>query len=351
MLISGKIPAVINMNKMIGQQTIRPERPPSIVSFASVVGQKEGEGPIGHCFDKICLDAYFGEKSWEKAESSLLKECFELCCDKLGIPPRELDMIFSGDLLNQCVGSAFALKNTGVRHFGLYGACSTMGEAMTLGTMAIDGGFAERVCAVTSSHFCSSERQYRFPLEYGGQRTPTAQWTVTGSGAAILQCDGKGPYVTYLTPGRIVDAGITDANNMGSAMAPAAYETLKAHFADTGREPDYYDMIVTGDLGAIGHDTLEELFRRDGVKLGKFYTDCGVLIFDRERQDVHAGGSGCGCSAAVFCSLIMRGFSEGKWEKVLFAPTGALMSPTSTQQGSSIPGICHALAIEKSLPD
>ena len=315
------------MMKKTGRQTLRLQDTPSIVSFASVVGQKEGEGPIGHCFDKICLDAYFGEKSWEKAESSMLKECFELCCDKLGIPPAELDMIFSGDLLNQCVGSAFALKNTGVPHFGLYGAC-----------------------AATSSHFCSSERQYRFPLEYGGQRTPTAQWTVTGSGAVILQSGGTGPYITYLTPGRIVDAGITDANNMGSAMAPAAYETLKAHFADTGRRPDYYDMIVTGDLGAVGHDTLEELFRRDGVKLGKFYTDCGVLIFDRDRQDVHAGGSGCGCSAAVFCSLIMRGFSEGKWNRVLFAPTGALMSPTSTQQGASIPGICHALAIEKDLP-
>lgn len=338
------------MTKKTGRQTLRLQNAPSIVSFASVVGQKEGEGPIGHCFDKICLDAYFGEKSWEKAESSMLKECFELCCDKLGIPPAELDMVFSGDLLNQCVGSAFALKNTGVPHFGLYGACSTMGESMTLAAMALDGGFAERVCAATSSHFCSSERQYRFPLEYGGQRTPTAQWTVTGSGAVILQSGGAGPYITYLTPGRIVDAGITDANNMGSAMAPAAYETLKAHFADTGRDPDYYDMIVTGDLGAVGHDTLEELFRRDGVKLGKFYTDCGVLIFDRERQDVHSGGSGCGCSAAVFCSLIMRGFSEGKWSRVLFAPTGALMSPTSTQQGASIPGICHALAIEKDLP-
>ena len=350
MLIAGKISAVMALNKIIGKQTLRPERPPCIASFASVVGQKEGEGPIGHCFDKICLDAYFGERTWEKAESAMLRECFELCCDKLGVPPRELDMIFSGDLLDQCIGSALALKSTGVRHFGLYGACSTMGEAITLGTMAIDGGFAGRVCAVTGSHFCSSERQYRFPLEYGGQRTPTAQWTVTGAGAVILQSEGDGPYVTCLTPGRIVDAGICDAGNMGSAMAPAAYETLKAHFADTGRAPDYYDMIVTGDLGAIGRDTLEELFRRDGVKLGKFYTDCGVLIFDRERQDVHAGGSGCGCSASVFCSLILRGFAEGRWERVLFAPTGALMSPTSTQQGSSIPGICHALAVEKSLP-
>lgn len=337
------------MTKMLGAQTLAPTQPPTIAAFASVVGAKEGDGPLGQWFDKVCLDAHFGEFSWEKAESAMLKECFQLCCDKAQLNPRELDMVFSGDLLNQCVGSAFALKDTGVRHFGLYGACSTMGEALTLGAMAIDGGFAERVCAATGSHFCSAERQYRFPLEYGGQRTPTAQWTVTGAGAALLTRDGAGPYITRMTPGRIVDAGITDANNMGAAMAPAACDTLSAHFADTGRTPDYYDMIVTGDLGAVGHDILEELFRRDGVHLGKFYTDCGVLIFDRERQDVHAGGSGCGCSAAVLCSFILRGMREGKWDRVLFAPTGALMSPTSAQQGGSIPGICHAIAIENRL--
>ena len=205
------------------------------------------------------------------------------------------------------------------------------------------------VCALTSSHFCSSERQYRFPLEYGGQRAPTAQWTVTGSGAAILKSSGNGPFITHLTPGRIVDAGIKDANNMGSAMAPSAYETLKAHFEDTGRAPDYYDLIVTGDLGVLGHDTLEDLFRRDGMTLGKHYNDCGILIFDIQKQDVHAGGSGCGCSASVFASYIMQGFTENRWSKVLFAPTGALMSPTSAQQGDSIPGICHAVAIEKTL--
>ena len=337
------------MTKKLGRQTLKLQYPPTIAATAAVVGQKEGQGPLKRYFDYISYDSYFGEKTWEKAETAMLKQCFSLCCDKCKLSAEELDFVFSGDLLNQCVGSAFAMKDSNIPYFGLYGACSTMGEALTLGAMTIDGGFADTVCALTSSHFCSSERQYRFPLEYGGQRTPTAQWTVTGSGAVILQSGGTGPYITYLTPGRIVDAGITDANNMGSAMAPAAYETLKAHFADTGRDPDYYDMIVTGDLGAVGHDTLEELFRRDGVKLGKFYTDCGVLIFDRDRQDVHAGGSGCGCSASVFASYIMQGFTENRWSKVLFAPTGALMSPTSAQQGDSIPGICHAVAIEKTL--
>ena len=333
------------MNKMIGRQTVRPEVPPSVVSFASVVGQKEGEGPIGHCFDKICLDAYFGESSWEKAESSMLKECFELCCDKLGIPPRELDMIFSGDLLNQCVSSALALKNTGVRHFGLYGACSTMGEAMTLGAMAIDGGFAGRVCAVTGSHFCSSERQYRFPLGYGGQRTPTAQWTVTGSGAALVRRDGHGPRITGCTVGTVTDLGIKDANNMGAAMAPAAYATIKAHFDDMKAAPEDFDLIVTGDLGQLGKEMLLELARRDGVSLGGKLTDCGTMVFDNDKQDVHAGGSGCGCSAITLCGYLLGQLNGGKLKKILFCGTGALLSPTSTQQGLPIPGVCHAVCI------
>ena len=334
------------MTKKTGRQTLRLQNAPSIVSFASVVGQKEGEGPIGHCFDKICLDAYFGEKSWEKAESSMLKECFELCCDKLGIPPAELDMVFSGDLLNQCVGSAFALKNTGVPHFGLYGACSTMAESLSLAAMLIDGGYAEHAAALTSSHFCSAERQYRFPLEYGGVRTPTAQWTVTGSGALILGAAGNGPRVTMVTTGKIADAGITDANNMGAAMAPAAYETLRAHFADTGRTPDYYDLIVTGDLGKIGHTVVTRLFQDDGIELEGLYTDCGLLIYDLEGQDVHAGGSGCGCSAAVLAGHLLKLLAGGQIRRLLFAATGALMSPTASMQGESIPGICHAVAIE-----
>lgn len=334
------------MTKKIGQQTLKLSVPPTICASAAVVGQKEGEGPLRKYFDYISSDSYFGEKTWEKAESTMLKQCFSLCCSKAQLAPSELDFVFSGDLLNQCIGSAMAMKDAGIPYFGLYGACSTMGESLMLAAMAIDGGFADKVCAITSSHFCSSERQFRFPLEYGGQRTPTAQWTVTGSGGVILQGSGNGPFVTHVTPGKIVDAGIVDANNMGSAMAPAAFETLNAHFTDTGRTPSYYDLIITGDLGSIGRDTLEELFRQEGMSLGEFYTDCGLLIYDRTAQDVHAGGSGCGCSASVFASYIMQGFTEGLWKRVLFAPTGALMSSTSSQQGDSIPGICHAVAIE-----
>lgn len=334
------------MTKKIGKQTFMLSNPVCLASSAAVVGDKEGEGPLKEYFDYISADSYFGESSWEKAESTMLKQCFALACDKAKIPPSDLDCVFAGDLLNQCMGSAEAMKDTSLPYFGLYGACSTMGESLILAAMAIDGGFAEKVCAATSSHFCSSERQFRFPLEYGGQRTPTSQWTVTGAGAAILQNSASGICITCVTPGIITDAGITDANNMGSAMAPAAYETLKAHFADTGRTPDYYDLIVTGDLGAVGHDTVEDLFRRDGATLGEHYTDCGLLIYDREKQDVHAGGSGCGCSASVMCSYLLDGLKKGRWSKILFAPTGALMSPTTTQQGESIPGICHALAIE-----
>ena len=332
--------------KKTGKQTIIFSAPPVIAASAAVVGEKEGQGPLSKCFDFVSPDDYFGEKSWEKAESALLTRCFTLCCDKAKLSPSMLDYVFAGDLLNQCMGSAYAFKDSGVPYFGLYGACSTMGESLSLAAMAIDGGFAETVMAATSSHFCSSERQFRFPLEYGGQRTPSAQWTVTGAGSVILKSCGEGAKISAVTTGVITDAGITDANNMGAAMAPAAYATLSAHFADTGRTPAYYDLIVTGDLGAFGHDNLEELFRRDGTSLGEHYTDCGLLIYDRTAQDVHAGGSGCGCSASVFCSYILGGIADGRWKKVLFAPTGALMAPTSTQQGVSISGICHAVAVE-----
>lgn len=332
--------------KKCGNQTVMFSSPPVISAFASVVGQKEGQGPLREHFDFISSDEYFGEESWEKAESAMLSRCFSICCDKAKLSPATLDYVFAGDLLNQCMGSAYAFKDCGIPYFGLYGACSTMGESLSLAAMAIDGGFAENTLAATSSHFCSSERQFRFPLEYGGQRTPTAQWTVTGAGSVILSAAGNGPKINCITTGAIVDAGITDANNMGAAMAPAAYETLSAHFADTERAPSYYDLILTGDLGAYGHDNLEELFRRDGMSLGEHFTDCGLLIFDRQSQDVHGGGSGCGCSASVFCSYILKSMEEGKWKRVLFAPTGALMSPTSSQQGCSISGICHAVAVE-----
>lgn len=331
--------------KKLGRQTAELPSRPRIIASAAVGGKREGEGPLKDCFDRVSADSYFGEESWERAESHMIRECFDLACNKAGLAAAP-DYIIAGDLLNQCVSSAFAMKDSGAPYFGVYGACSTMAESLTLAAMLVDGGYAETACAVTGSHFCTAERQYRYPLEYGGQRTPTSQWTVTGAGAAITGALGRGPYISHVTTGRIVDAGINDANNMGAAMAPAAYDTLCAHFADTGRAPEYYDAIFTGDLGALGHDIVQDMFAADGVKLGARYMDCGVLIYDLRTQDVHAGGSGCGCCASVLCGHILPAMRKGIWKRVLVAATGALMSSTSAQQGASIPGICHAVAIE-----
>lgn len=331
--------------KKLGRQTAALPSRPRIIASAAVGGKREGEGPLKDCFDRVSADSYFGEESWERAESHMIRECFDLACNKAWLAAAP-DYIIAGDLLNQCVSSAFAMKDSGAPYFGVYGACSTMAESLTLAAMLVDGGYAETACAVTGSHFCTAERQYRYPLEYGGQRTPTSQWTVTGAGAAIVGAQGRGPYISHVTTGRIVDAGINDANNMGAAMAPAAYDTLCAHFADTGRAPEYYDAIFTGDLGALGHDIVQDMFAADGVKLGARYMDCGVLIYDLRTQDVHAGGSGCGCCASVLCGHILPAMRKGIWKRVLVAATGALMSPTSAQQGASIPGICHAVAIE-----
>ena len=332
--------------KRIGRRTIALEMRPAVLGFASVVGSKEGRGPLREGFDYISEDATFGESSWEKAESHMLKQCFELSCAKANISSSSLDMIFAGDLLNQCVSSSFAMKDSQIPYLGLYGACSTMAEGLLLGSLMLEGGFASLSCALTGSHFCSAERQYRFPLEYGGQRCPTAQWTVTGAGSVVLGREGGGVHVTHVTPGVIVDAGIKDANAMGSAMAPAAFDTLSAHFTDTGRRCEDYDAIFTGDLGALGHDLLETLLAEGGYPVDARYQDCGVLLFDRDSQDVHAGGSGCGCSASVLCAHILPGMLAGRWHRVLFAATGALMSPLTAQQGGSIPGICHAVALE-----
>ena len=335
------------MLKRLGRQTIVLENAPRILSWAGVAGKKEGEGPLKNELDFISEDSYFGEQTWEKAESHMLQRCFSIACDRAGLSPSSLDFILAGDLLNQCVSSSFAMKDSNAPYLGLYGACSTMAESLSLAAMLIDGGYAGTACAITGSHFCSAERQYRFPLEYGGQRPPTAQWTVTGAGAVILGESGGSLRITQLTVGKIVDAGIDDANSMGSAMAPAAYDTLRAHFDDTGRGPANYDAIFTGDLGALGHDILEDLFRGDGIELGPRYMDCGVLIYDADKQDVNAGGSGCGCCAAVLASHILPAMERGLWKRVLFSATGALLSATSAQQGSSIPGICHALVIER----
>ena len=254
-------------------------------------------------------------------------------------------MVFSGDLLNQCIGSSFTLRNTGIPHLGLYGACSTMAESLLLASMAVGGGFSDRVVAMTSSHFASSERQYRFPLGYGGQRTPTAQWPVTGSGAALLCAEGNGPRIESCTVGAVTDLGIKDANNMGAAMAPAAYATIRAHLDDMGAAPEDFDRIITGDLGQVGKDALLELAKQDGISLGGRLEDCGTLVFDREKQDVHAGGSGCGCSAVTLCGYYLDQLNKGKLKRILFCGTGALLSPTSTQQGLPIPGVCHAVCI------
>ena len=335
-------------SKHVGRQSIALANPPAVVGHASIVGKKEGEGPLGSSFDVINDDTTFGEKTWEKSETALQKQTFSHALDKASLAPSAVEFVFAGDLLNQCIGSAFSLRNMDIPYWGLYGACSTMAEGLALASLMIDGGFADCTAAVTSSHFCSAERQFRFPLAYGGQRTPTAQWTVTGAGAVILSAEGPGPYITHVTSGKIVDHGIKDANNMGAAMAPAAYDTLKTHFSDLALRPPDYDLIVTGDLGAVGSEILIDLFRRDDIDIAPQYNDCGLMIYSAESQDVHAGGSGCGCSASVLAGHLLNGMRSGRWKKILFAATGALLSPTSTMQGESIPSTCCAVSISNS---
>ena len=333
--------------KRIGKRTIIFENKPRIISYGSVVGKKEHEGPLSNEFDSYTTDSFFGEKSFEKAESRLQKTAVQTALDKAGLTPDDIDNIFAGDLLNQCIGSSFGLRSFGIPFIGLYGACSTMALSAGLAAVFIDSGAAKKTISVTSSHFCSAERQYRFPLNYGSQRTPTAQWTVTGSGALILGKDGGDIYISSVTFGEIEDLNIKDANNMGSAMAPAAAGTLLNFFKDTETKPENYDIIFTGDLGYVGTNLLYELLEREGIDIRCRHSDCGTLIFDREKQDVHAGGSGCGCSASVLCSYIMHRLEKGDFGNILFMSTGALMSPTSSFQGESIPGIAHLLNIKK----
>lgn len=331
--------------KRIGAQTLRFSRPPRVESFANIGAKLEGQGPMADYFDELSEDSFFGEKTWEKGEARMQKRVLSRALEKATRRPEELDLIFAGDLLNQCIGTSFALREFGVPLCGVYGACSTMGESLALAAMSIDGGFARRAAAMTSSHFCTAERQYRMPVPYGSQRSPTAQWTATAAGCTLLSAQGPGPYITHVTCGKIVDQGITDPNNMGAAMAPAAYDTLRAYFADTHTGPADYDAIFTGDLGELGHEIVMDLFRQDGVDMTRNYEDCGMLLYDRDRQDMHAGGSGCGCSAAVFNGYLLTGLKQGRWRRILFAPTGALLSPTSSFQGESIPSICHLVCV------
>lgn len=332
-------------NQKCGKQSFRPIAAPVITTWASVAGKKESEGPLCNSFDVIENDAYFGQKTWEQGEKRMQQIALETLLAKAGLKNNDIDLVFSGDLLNQCIGSSFTLRNTGVPHLGLYGACSTMAESLLMASMAVGGGFFNNVVSMTSSHFASSERQYRFPLGYGGQRTPTAQWTVTGSGAALVSSTGKGPKITACTVGTVTDLGIKDANNMGAAMAPAAYATIRAHFDDLKTSADDFDLIVTGDLGQLGKEALLTIARQDGVNLGGKLTDCGTLVFDTTTQDVHSGGSGCGCSAITLCGYLLNRLNSGKLKHILFCGTGALLSPTSTQQGLPIPGVCHAISI------
>lgn len=334
------------MNKKLGTQTMHFPNPVPILSYASIAGKKEGEGPLSEYYDSIMPDAEWGEDTWEKTESKMQKTALARAVEKGQINLKELDYLFAGDLLNQCISSTFAFRDFGVPFLGVYGACSTMAETLGLAAAMIDGGFAQSTAAVTSSHFCTAERQYRFPLEYGGQRPPTAQWTVTGSGAAVLSKQGTGPCITHFTVGKIIDAGISDANNMGGAMAPAAAETLTMHFRDTERTPDYYDLILTGDLGKIGKSVAIDLLSEVGYDLSQNYNDCGCMVFDIDKQDMHSGGSGCGCGAITLCGYIMDMFRAKELRRVLFVGTGALLSPTSSMQGESIPCVAHAVAIE-----
>lgn len=333
------------MNQRLGKQTVTFGEPATILETAAIVGQKEGEGPIAQSFDIILEDDKFGEETWEKSESRLQREAALTALKKAKLTPSDINYVLAGDLLNQCVGAHYGMRDLEIPFLGLYGACSTMAESLSIGSMLISGGYADYTMCVTSSHFCSAEKQFRYPLEYGGQRAPSAQWTVTGAGCAVLAKDGDGPKITHVTTGKIIDMGVSDLNNMGAAMAPAAIDTLTTHFEDTGLKANDYDLILTGDLGLIGSDILEELMLEEGYDIRENHNDCGKIIFDIEKQDVHSGGSGCGCCGSVFCGHIIKEIRSGKYKRVLLIATGALMNPMTVKQGETIPAIAHAVAI------
>lgn len=331
-----------------GKYTYLLENTPSVLSFGSVGSKKESQGPLGKYFDVINPDSTFGEDSWEKAESKMVQISVNQALSKGNFDPEQIDVAFAGDLLNQCIGSIYGMRDMGIPFIGLFGACSTMAESLALSALFVDAAIAQKALAVTSSHFCSAERQFRFPLEYGGQRPPTSQWTVTGSGACVVGQSAAAPYIKAVNIGCIEDLGIKDANNMGAAMAPAAAKTIARFLQDTHTRPEDYDMILTGDLGQIGSALLLQLLGQEKIDITAQHQDCGLLIYDRDAQDVHAGGSGCGCAASVLCSFILPKIQKGTLKEVLFIATGALMSPTSSMQGESIPGIAHLVHLSHS---
>lgn len=334
------------MDVQIGKQSLQFAEAPYIISSASIVGKKEGEGPLGNCFDVVGEDDKFGQNTWEEAESTLQKEAFMMAVGKAGLKPEDIRYLFAGDLLGQNIATSFGLMDYQVPLFGLYGACSTCGEALSLAAMCVAGGFAERAAALTSSHFASAEKQFRFPLEYANQRPLSATWTVTGSGAYVLGRTRSKARITGITTGRIVDYGIKDSMNMGAAMAPAAADTICRHLDDFGRKPEEYDKIITGDLGTIGQEILFDLARQKGHDISRVHTDCGIEIYDSEKQGTGAGGSGCGCSAVTLSGHFLKQIEEGKLHRILFVPTGALLSTVSFNEGKTVPGIAHAVVIE-----
>ncbi len=329
------------------KRTIELKNIPRIINTASIGGKKESEGRLAEFFDLIIDDDRFGVDTWEKAESEMQKQAVGILLEKSALKCDNIGLIYGGDLLNQCIGTSYGLMKYEIPFFGLYGACSTFCEGLSLSAMAVDGGYVKNAIAVTSSHFCASERQFRFPLEYGGQRPPTSQWTVTASGTALISEKGSPFGITNITPGKIIDMGISDMNNMGGAMAPAAIDTILSHFKDRKIEENYYDLVVTGDLGKLGFEITKEQLKKQGIDLKDKYMDCGMEIYDIEAQDVHCGGSGCGCCASVFSGYIFNRLKKGEINKVLLVATGALMSPTSSYQGENIPGIAHAVSIER----
>jgi stage V sporulation protein AD len=341
-------------SKSVGKQSVIFQNPPCIIGQSSIAGKKEGEGPLGTFFDFIDEDPMFGGTSWEDAESRLQKKAAEMAIQKAGLKNTDIKYLISGDLLGQLIATSFGIMSLQIPMFGIYGACSTMGEAMSLGAMIVDGGYADKVVSMTSSHFAGAEKQFRFPLGYGSQRPLTATWTVTGSGAVVIASyeeELRRKEQNYIvikgaTTGKVVDYGIKDSMNMGACMAPAAADVIYNNLMDLNLDTDYYDKIITGDLGYIGKDILIDIMKEKGHDISKNHMDCGIEIFDQGAQDTHAGGSGCGCSAITLTGYIMEKMRRQEWKKVLFVPTGALLSTVSFNEGNSVPGIAHGVILE-----
>ena len=334
------------MGKRLGEQTILFTNSPKIIGSYTIVGEKEGNSNFKNYFDYILKDDLFGEKTFESAERKMLEHSILNALDSAGLKSSDLDLLVCGDLLNQIISSSFAAREFDVTFLGLYGACSTMAESLAVGSSFVDSNYFDNVACATCSHFSSAERQYRFPLELGNQRPPVSQWTVTGAGCTVLSEKGSDIEIVNATFGKVTDFGINDVNNMGAAMAPAAMSTLIKHFEDTNTNPDDYDLILTGDLGKLGSEILLDLMENKGYKLKDNYNDCGQMIFSNSQKS-YQGGSGCGCSAVILNSFVLQKMKEGKFKRVLFAATGALLSTLSSQQGNTIPGICHAVEIRR----